>query len=166
MTARYDCDATARSISNPRRAGRRAVTARYDRDATAAMRAPQHSPRRPPPPPASLEDVSSASDADENIEARTFHVDSLAELQQELQLAGDRLVVLEVMKESVCETGLQEPDDGWTPDRHKREEEKLKARDGIHHQFTRMACDSPDVRFLETFVRPPPSFETLRRPLA
>ena len=81
------------------------------------------------------------------------HVSSLDRLRHELEVAGDRLVVLEVMKERVCETGLLEADDGWTPDRYEREQAKLRACEGIHHQFTRMACDSPHVRFLEAYVR-------------
>ena len=96
-----------------------------------------------------------SSEQDAAVDARVHMIEKLPELRRELDVAGDRLVILEVMAEGVCETGLFEPDDGWTPDREDKEQAKLAACESIRHQYVRMASDSPNVRFLETMVRRP-----------
>lgn len=82
-------------------------------------------------------------------------ISTVEELQRELDAAGDRVVVVEMMADGVCETGLQEADDGWTPDRAAKDAAKLAVCEGIKHSFMRMAADSPSARFLEALVRGP-----------
>lgn len=82
------------------------------------------------------------------IEDRVEYVHSSEELEQQLAQAGDSLVVLEVMADEVCETGLNEPDEGWSPDRAEKEELKLKKCTEIKHHYMRMAADSPEVKFI------------------
>lgn len=94
-----------------------------------------------------------SSEMDAAVDERVHMIERLPELRRELDAAEDRLVILEVMAEGVCETGLFEPDDGWTPDWEEKEKAKLAACESIRHQFVRMASDSPNVRFLETMVR-------------
>jgi hypothetical protein len=102
--------------------------------------------------PATPEEVKVLQKAERELEERIHHIDLLEQLQLELEVAGSRLVVLDIMADGVCESGLLEPDDGWTPDRQKKEEAKLAVCSNIRHQFVCFASDSPNVRFLETVV--------------
>jgi hypothetical protein len=94
-----------------------------------------------------------AAEESRAISDRVQQISSVEELQRELDAAGDRLVILEVMADEVCDTGLIEPDNGWTPDRAEKEAAKLAVCEGIKHSFMRMAADSPSARFLEALVR-------------
>ena len=99
------------------------------------------------------ESFQAALDESRELDKRVHSVDTLQSLKHELQVAGDRLVVLEVMAEGICDTGLFEVDDGWSPDQVDKQQQKLAACDGIRHAAVRMAADSPNVRFLEYVVR-------------
>lgn len=86
------------------------------------------------------------------VDRRVQPIDDLERLQRELEIAGNRLVILEVMADGVCETGIFEPDDGWTPDWDEKQKAKLAVCENVRHAFVRMATDTPNVRFLETLV--------------
>jgi hypothetical protein len=94
-----------------------------------------------------------AAEESRAISERVHVISTVEELQRELDAGRDRLVVVEVMADNVCETGLIEPDDGWSPDRAEKEAKKLAVCEGIKHSFMRMAADSRSARFLEVLVR-------------
>eukprot|EP01025_Chloroclados_australasicus_P003322 TRINITY_DN10778_c0_g1_i1.p1 TRINITY_DN10778_c0_g1~~TRINITY_DN10778_c0_g1_i1.p1 ORF type:complete len:386 (-),score=40.72 TRINITY_DN10778_c0_g1_i1:180-1337(-) len=98
----------------------------------------------------SAADVASLADADQPV----IDVSSVEELERYLHVARNRLVVLEVMSDAVCETGLIEVDDGWDLEKDKKERAKLEVCQHIRHDFVRMAAKSPNVTFLSTLVDP------------
>jgi hypothetical protein len=100
------------------------------------------------------EDLDAALAESRELDERVHYIDDVSQLQLELEAAGNRLVILEVMAEGVCETGLFEPDDGWTPEWDEKQKAKLAVCENVRHEFVRMASDTPNVRFLETMVRP------------
>lgn len=102
----------------------------------------------------------SASDVDaplqvqmDSIDDRVKHITSKSQLDYELDVAGDRLVVLELMADDACETGLfdPEPEDHWTP-QDQQKQKKMDVCAGIRHSYVEMAADSPDSRFLAVMV--------------
>lgn len=103
----------------------------------------------------------SASDVDsppqvpmDSVDDRVRYITSKSQLDHELDVAGDRLVVLELMAADACETGLfdPEPEDHWTP-QDQQKQKKLDVCSGIRHSYVEMAADSPDSRFLAVMVR-------------
>lgn len=94
-----------------------------------------------------------ARDESREVEKRVQSIDTTEQLEHELEVAVDRLVVLEIMASDVCDTGLFEVNDGWTPDQDEKEKAKLATCESIKHKFVRMAGDSPNVRFLALQVR-------------
>eukprot|EP00892_Ulva_mutabilis_P006721 jgi/Ulvmu1/4420/UM002_0145.1 len=86
---------------------------------------------------------------EDSFNDRVKYISSKSQLDYELEVAGDRLVVLELMADTECETGLfeAEPEDHWTPqtEQHRR---KMDVCAGIQHAYIEMAADSPDSRFL------------------
>ena len=101
-------------------------------------------------------DTGSSSQEAQDLDLRVQSVDSLQHMQHELEVAGDRLVIVEIMAEDVCDTGLFEVEEGWTLDQQEKEKQKLDACDTLRHHFVKLAADSPDVRFLSAMVRSHP----------
>lgn len=85
----------------------------------------------------------------DNLDDRVKQISNKSELDFELDVAGDRLVVLELMADNACETGLfePEPEDHWTP-QSEQKQKKMDVCAGIRHSYVEMAADSPDSRFL------------------
>lgn len=85
---------------------------------------------------------------------RVKYIANKSQLDFELDIAGDRLVVLELMAETQCETGLfeAEAEDQWTP-QTEQERQKMDVCSGIRHAYVEMAADSRDSRFLAVMVR-------------
>ena len=81
----------------------------------------------------------------ERVEERVAYVHNFEEWEQELAKAEDRLVVLEVHSEEICQTGFEEEAElQWKDD-------KLAALEpcrNLKHTFQRTARDCPDVLFL------------------
>lgn len=81
----------------------------------------------------------------ERVEERVQYVNSVEELDKNLTDAGDRLVVVEIGSEKVCQTGWEEePELQWKDDKKAALEPCLQ----LKHTFQRTARDCPDVRFL------------------
>eukprot|EP00890_Picochlorum_soloecismus_P000765 jgi/Picsp_1/168/NSC_00168-R1_thioredoxin-like protein cdsp32 len=81
----------------------------------------------------------------ERVEERIQYVNSVVEFEKRLTEAGDRLVVVEVGSEKVCQTGWEEePELQWKDDKKAALEPCLQ----LKHTFQRTARDCPDVRFL------------------
>lgn len=102
----------------------------------------------------SASDVDAASQVQvDNINDRVRYITSKSQLDLELDVAADRLVVLELMAETACETGLfePEPEDHWTP-QSEQKQKKMEVCAGIRHSYVEMAADSPDSRFLAVMV--------------
>eukprot|EP01023_Acetabularia_acetabulum_P033495 TRINITY_DN3134_c0_g1_i1.p1 TRINITY_DN3134_c0_g1~~TRINITY_DN3134_c0_g1_i1.p1 ORF type:complete len:336 (-),score=56.93 TRINITY_DN3134_c0_g1_i1:304-1311(-) len=86
----------------------------------------------------------------DQVYERIFFVESPAQFREQLDAAGDKLVVLEVQKEDVCETGMmEEPEYHWKLDKQKVLAEQMAACEGIKHRFQRTARECPDTVFLE-----------------
>ena len=83
---------------------------------------------------------------------RVVPIYSEDDLVEALAQAGDSLVVLEVMADEVCDTGLIEPNDGWSPNEEEIKRSKIAKCTQIKHSYMRMAAESPDVRFLAMLV--------------
>lgn len=78
------------------------------------------------------------------VEARIIGITSVAELENELARNGDKLVLIEVTKDGVCETGLdEEPEIQWKADRAAA----MKPCADIKHVFARVARESKHVEF-------------------
>jgi len=81
----------------------------------------------------------------ERVEERVQFVNSVEELEKRMSDAGDRLVVVEIGSEKVCETGWEEePELHWKDDKKAALEPCLQ----LKHTFQRTARDCPDVCFL------------------
>lgn len=81
----------------------------------------------------------------ERVEERVTFVDSIAELEREFDKAGERLVVVEIESQQVCQTGWEEEAElHWKDDQKKALEPCLQ----LKHTFQRTARDCPDVEFL------------------
>jgi hypothetical protein len=81
----------------------------------------------------------------ERVEERVRFVNSIPELKSELEKAGDRLVVIEIESQNVCQTGWEEEAElQWKDDQKKALEPCLQ----LKHVFQRTARDCPDVEFL------------------
>jgi thioredoxin-like negative regulator of GroEL len=72
-------------------------------------------------------------------------VNSIDELENEFEKAGERLVVVEIESQQVCQTGWEEEAElQWKDDRKRALEPCLQ----LKHTFQRTARDCPDVVFL------------------
>jgi thiol-disulfide isomerase/thioredoxin len=81
----------------------------------------------------------------ERVEERVAYISSIDEWQQELSKAADRLIVLEIHSEKVCQTGDEdEAELQWKED----QEAALEPCKDLKHTFQRIARDCPDVVFL------------------
>lgn len=84
------------------------------------------------------------------VEEKTRPIYGSEDFRKELEAAGDnKLVVLEVMSESVCDLGLDEPEPEvhWEADKPTEEEIQAPCVQ-LKHVFQRCARDCPDVVFL------------------
>ncbi len=118
--------------------------------APAARRRPARRPARAEAKPArpddaSREDAISRRAAEtRRVAERVGYLRSAAEWEAALAGAGDRLVVLEVRSEVICQTGLEEePELQWRDDRRAALEPCLE----LKHTFQRTARECPDVEF-------------------
>eukprot|EP00889_Picochlorum_renovo_P000412 jgi/Picre1/27442/NNA_000409.t1 len=81
----------------------------------------------------------------ERVEERVTFVNSVPELEARLEKAKNRLVVIEIESESVCQTGWEEEAElQWKDDQRKA----LEPCQQLKHTFQRTARDCPDVEFL------------------
>ena len=81
----------------------------------------------------------------ERVDERVTFVNSIGELQKEFEKAGERLVVVEIESQQVCQTGWEEEAElHWKDDQRKALEPCLQ----LKHTFQRTARDCPDVVFL------------------
>lgn len=81
----------------------------------------------------------------ERVEERVIYVTNDTELEEELEAAGDALVVVEIRSEEICQTGFdEEPELHWKDDRKAA----LEPCRQLKHSFQRIARDCPDVKFL------------------
>lgn len=81
----------------------------------------------------------------ERVEERVVYITSEEELSEEMENAGEALVVVEIRSEQICETGFEEePELHWKQDR----EAALEPCRQLKHSFQRIARDCPDVKFL------------------
>lgn len=81
----------------------------------------------------------------ERVDERVTFVNSIQELENEFEKAGDRLVVVEIESQQVCQTGWEEEAElHWKDDQKKALEPCLQ----LKHTFQRTARDCPDVVFL------------------
>lgn len=79
------------------------------------------------------------------VEERVLPIADLADWDRETAAAGDKLVVVEVESDKVCQTGLdEEPELHWKAD----QDAAMRPCIGIKHTFSRIARECPDVRFL------------------
>jgi hypothetical protein len=77
-------------------------------------------------------------------------VESIDEFDKLLREAGQKLVVLEVQSDVVCQTGYaEEAEVQWKADQGV----EMTACNNIKHTFVRTARSCPDVVFLEALVR-------------
>jgi thiol-disulfide isomerase/thioredoxin len=90
-------------------------------------------------------------DASSTLDDRVRVIYEKSQLDAALEAAGDRLVVLELMKDSECETGLWEVEDHWTPPTEQHER-RMNECAGIRHSFVKMAASSLSARFLSVMV--------------
>jgi len=84
------------------------------------------------------------------VEEKTQPIYGPEDFRKEIEAAGnDKLVVLEVMSESVCDLGLDEPEPEvhWEVDKPTEEEIRAPCVQ-LKHVFQRCARDCPDVVFL------------------
>jgi len=87
------------------------------------------------------------------VDERVEYVSNLDELKQQLRAAGNKLVVLEIMSDRVCETGMDEEAElHWKLDAEKERARKLEACSRIKHVFARTARECPDSVFLSVMV--------------
>jgi hypothetical protein len=81
----------------------------------------------------------------ERVEERVVYVTDTDELDVQFSAAGERLVVIEIRSEEVCETGFdEEPELQWKDDKRAA----LEPCRQLKHSFQRIARDCPDVVFL------------------
>lgn len=81
----------------------------------------------------------------DQVEERVTYITNIAEFDREMKSAGDRLVVVEVRSEIVCQTGFdEEPELQWKED----QQAALQPCRALKHTFQRTARDCPDVVFL------------------
>lgn len=82
----------------------------------------------------------------EQVDERVIDVDSIEEFDAQLREAGDKLVVLEMQSDYVCQTGFDEE-----PEIHWKDEEGLQMSHcrQVKHVFVRTARACPDVVFLQ-----------------
>jgi len=80
------------------------------------------------------------------VESRMVDVRNSATLQRELDKAGERLVVLEIASEVVCDTGITEVAD---PDWKQDGIVDLAPCERLKHSMQRCARECPDVVFLK-----------------
>ncbi|KXZ49120.1 hypothetical protein GPECTOR_23g5 [Gonium pectorale] len=84
------------------------------------------------------------------VETRVHLVDTEEEFVQVLEDAGDKLVVVEVQQEGVCQTGIDdpEPEIHWKLDAEKAREQQLAKCTAVKHVIQRTARECPDVSFV------------------
>ncbi|GLC41771.1 hypothetical protein PLESTB_001704200 [Pleodorina starrii] len=84
------------------------------------------------------------------VESRVVNVDTEDEFLKVLDDAGDKLVVVEVQSEQVCETGLDEPEPElhWKLDAEKAYEQQMAKCTAVKHVIQRTARECPDVCFV------------------
>lgn len=80
----------------------------------------------------------------QEVEDRVQYVYAEGDFDIALAKAGDKLVVLEVQSDSVCESGIEEAELQWRADQRLQ----LQRCKDIKHVFQRTARNSPDVMFL------------------
>eukprot|EP00882_Tetradesmus_deserticola_P001349 GHRQ01001460.1.p1 GENE.GHRQ01001460.1~~GHRQ01001460.1.p1 ORF type:complete len:332 (+),score=120.08 GHRQ01001460.1:133-1128(+) len=80
----------------------------------------------------------------QQVEERVAAISDLTDWDRATAAAGDKLVVLEVESERLCQTGLdEEPELQWKADQAAA----LAPCQGIKHTFARIARECPDVKF-------------------
>lgn len=83
------------------------------------------------------------------MESRTIDIYTQKDLDRELASAGDKLLVLQIESEQLCQTGLdEEPELQWRED----QQAAMKPCQGIKSTLQRTARECPDVRFLSLQV--------------
>jgi hypothetical protein len=82
------------------------------------------------------------------VEERVIDIYNEAEFKHEMDNAGDKLVVLEVESEYLCQSGFEEAEFQWKVD---KEASMAPCRD-IKHSLQRIARECPDVKFLSMQV--------------
>lgn len=82
----------------------------------------------------------------QQVEDRVVYISTEREFDQEMEKAGDRLVVVEIHSEDVCQTGFEEePELHWKGDVKAAQEPCAQ----LKHVFLRTARECPDVVFLD-----------------
>ncbi|GFR44452.1 hypothetical protein Agub_g5684 [Astrephomene gubernaculifera] len=101
------------------------------------------------------------------VESRVRNIDSEDDLLQLLDDAGDKLVVLEVQSEVLCELGLDEPEPElhWKLDEQRQHEQRMAKCQAVKHVIQRTARESPDVVFAAFETDGTPAREALVRKL-
>ncbi|EFJ46567.1 thioredoxin [Volvox carteri f. nagariensis] len=84
------------------------------------------------------------------VESRVISVDSEDEFVQVLEDAGNKLLVVEIQSERVCETGLDEPEPElhWKLDAEKAHALQMAKCTAVKHVIQRTARECPDVCFV------------------
>eukprot|EP00878_Enallax_costatus_P005724 GHUV01006002.1.p1 GENE.GHUV01006002.1~~GHUV01006002.1.p1 ORF type:complete len:209 (+),score=31.72 GHUV01006002.1:247-873(+) len=94
----------------------------------------------------------------QRVEERVTPISDLRDWDRETQTVGDKLVVVEVESDKVCQTGLEEEAElHWKADQAAA----LKPCQGIKHTFARIARECPDVKFLSLNADDPEASEVL-----
>jgi hypothetical protein len=85
----------------------------------------------------------------QQVEDRVVYISTEHEFNEEMERAGDRLVVLEVHSDEICQTGFdEEPELHWKGDVKAAQEPCAQ----LKHVFLRTARECPDVVFLDLEV--------------
>eukprot|EP00879_Flechtneria_rotunda_P012991 GHRR01013565.1.p1 GENE.GHRR01013565.1~~GHRR01013565.1.p1 ORF type:complete len:250 (+),score=74.24 GHRR01013565.1:164-913(+) len=92
------------------------------------------------------------------VEERVTNIYDLRDWDRETQAAQDKLVVLEVESDKVCQTGLpEEPELHWKADQAAA----MRPCHAIKHTFQRIARECSDVKFLALNADDPDATELL-----
>ncbi|KAI7837317.1 hypothetical protein COHA_008832 [Chlorella ohadii] len=85
----------------------------------------------------------------QQVEERVIYVTNRREWEAEVAKAGDKLVVLEIQSQIVCQSGFEEePELQWKEDRKRA----MEPCSGLKHTFARTARECKDVVFLSLEV--------------
>lgn len=103
----------------------------------------------------------------QEVESRVIDIHNEDDLIAQLEDAGDKLVLLEVQSDVVCETGLDEPEEelGWKLDVEKRQRERLAQCSAVKSKFQRTARECPDCTFLALTVDGSEAMDSLQKRL-
>jgi hypothetical protein len=136
-----------RTTTRPLSSSSTAAIARFSREGAATGQRQQQQQQAPALRPGETREQAAERRARESsrVEERVADVEDAQAWHKALQDAGDRLVVLEVEAEGVCQTGLEEEaDTNWELDRRAALQPCL----GIKSTLQRTARECPDVVFL------------------